>query len=246
MLSFGGHAVDSFYVKTTFSPDGHFIASGSSDGGLYVWEVARPELAPFVYWGHKSEVTAVAWRPDDWSTLVSASDDMSARVWRVDRKRGPLLNADAPYPSSKGPSGRPMLDLTLSPCGDETVAADEVTEGSDGAGRRESLPPFTPPFTPQTLPQPLLQPPANMETLGPPLPPPSLFSPLPALEGTDDAQSAAVGTDDAAHGTWAAVAGAQDGAPIASPAAAVAPARNTLRGWLLSATSPPGGSSSGR
>ena len=139
-----------------------------------------------------------------------------------------------------------MLDLTLSPCGDETVAADEVTEGSDGAGRRESLPPFTPPFTPQTLPQPLLQPPANMETLGPPLPPPSLFSPLPALEGTDDAQSAAVGTDDAAHGTWAAVAGAQDGAPIASPAAAVAPARNTLRGWLLSATSPPGGSSSGR
>ena len=246
VLSFGGHAVDSFYVKTTFSPDGHFIASGSSDGGLYVWEVARPELAPFVYWGHKSEVTAVAWRPDDWSTLVSASDDMSARVWRVDRKRGPLLNADAPYPSSKGPSGRPMLDLTLSPCGDETVAADEVTEGSDGAGRRESLPPFTPPFTPQTLPQPLLQPPANMETLGPPLPPPSLFSPLPALEGTDDAQSAAVGTDDAAHGTWAAVAGAQDGAPIASPAAAVAPARNTLRGWLLSATSPPGGPSSGR
>ena len=223
VLSFGGHAVDSFYVKTTFSPDGHFIASGSSDGGLYVWEVARPELPPFVYWGHKSEVTAVAWRSDDWSTLVSASDDMSARVWRVDRERGPSLNADAPYPLLRHPSGRPMLDPTGIPAtGDETVAAaaagaDELFEG---AGRRESLPPFTP----QTLPQPLLQPPME---LGPPLPPPSLFSPLPALEGTEDARSAAVGTDDA------------------PPAAAVAPARNSLRGWLLS-TSPGGASSSGR
>jgi len=97
------------------------------------------------------------------------------------------------------------------------AGADELLEG---AGRRESLPPFTP----QTLPQPLLQPPME---LGPPLPPPSLFSPLPALEGTEDARSAAVGTDDA------------------PPAAAVAPARNSLRGWLLS-TSPGGASSSGR
>ena len=35
-----------------------------------------------------TKVTAVAWSADDWSTLVSASDDATVRVWRLDRERG--------------------------------------------------------------------------------------------------------------------------------------------------------------
>jgi WD40 repeat protein len=29
----------SFYIRTQFSPDGRFIASGSKDGSVYLWEV---------------------------------------------------------------------------------------------------------------------------------------------------------------------------------------------------------------
>lgn len=85
---FSGHRIDSFYVKTTFSPDGRYIASGSSDHGVYVWEVDRPDSPPVVLWGHSGEATAVAWSPIDMTTLVSAADDSTCRVWRVDREGG--------------------------------------------------------------------------------------------------------------------------------------------------------------
>ena len=88
VTQFGGHRVDSFYVKTAFSPDGRYIASGSSDCGVYLWEAASPSAPPVVLWGHTSEVTAVAWHPTDETALVSVSDDATMRVWRVDREAG--------------------------------------------------------------------------------------------------------------------------------------------------------------
>ncbi|KFM25464.1 Denticleless protein-like protein [Auxenochlorella protothecoides] len=75
---YAGHAAASFYVKAGFSPDGRFLASGSSDRRVHVWE------------GHEGEVTAVAWCPTDPDRLASAADDATVRVWaRRPRARDP-------------------------------------------------------------------------------------------------------------------------------------------------------------
>lgn len=80
---FGGHTIGSFYVKSTFSPDGTHIASGSTDGGVYIWQIeARDGACPFVLRGHSTEVTGIAWSPSDWGTLVSTGDDGEVRFWR--------------------------------------------------------------------------------------------------------------------------------------------------------------------
>ena len=35
---FGGHCVDTFYVRADFSGDGTHIVSGSSDKNAYIWQ----------------------------------------------------------------------------------------------------------------------------------------------------------------------------------------------------------------
>ena len=79
VFQFSGHTVDSYYVRTSFSPDGRFFASASSDGGIYIWEADRPELPPIVLWGHAYEVTAIAWSAVDFGVLSTASDVRRSR-----------------------------------------------------------------------------------------------------------------------------------------------------------------------
>src|SRR4051812_4050673 len=76
----------SFYVKTALSPCDRFLASGASNNHVYIWEVGRPDRAPYTLRGHSGEVTSVAWqRGEDgrgWE-VSSCSDDSTVRVWRV-------------------------------------------------------------------------------------------------------------------------------------------------------------------
>lgn len=44
-LTLGGHLVESFFVRADFSRDGRRIASGSSDGAVYVWDMDRPQVS---------------------------------------------------------------------------------------------------------------------------------------------------------------------------------------------------------
>ncbi len=45
----------SYYIKISVSPDGDYVATGSSKD-LYVWEVNRPEEQPLVFEGPEKEV----------------------------------------------------------------------------------------------------------------------------------------------------------------------------------------------
>lgn len=51
-VMYSGHVNSSFYVKSTFSPDGRFIMSGSTDNDVYVWDVANPLIPPLRLKGH--------------------------------------------------------------------------------------------------------------------------------------------------------------------------------------------------
>ncbi|KAF9088591.1 hypothetical protein BGX23_007254 [Mortierella sp. AD031] len=82
---FGGSdfACSSYYIKISVSPDGNYIAAGSSKD-LYVWEINRPQKKPLIFQGHEREVTGVAWAKDlgNGTELSGCSDDAKVRTWK--------------------------------------------------------------------------------------------------------------------------------------------------------------------
>ena len=51
---------NSFYIKIDISVCGNFIASGSKDGDVYLWQIQNP-LQQAVLKGHRAEVSCVSW-----------------------------------------------------------------------------------------------------------------------------------------------------------------------------------------
>jgi denticleless len=51
---------NSFYIKIDISVCGNFLASGSKDGDVYLWQVQDP-LQQAVLKGHRAEVSCVSW-----------------------------------------------------------------------------------------------------------------------------------------------------------------------------------------
>lgn len=72
----------SFYIKSSLSPDGQYLLSGSSEEKAYIWNVNNSH--PLVtLCGHRAEVTCVAWSHTKDLRVVTCSEDARHKVWRV-------------------------------------------------------------------------------------------------------------------------------------------------------------------
>ena len=65
-----------------FSPDGEWLASGSDDQTIRLWELSDPGAEPRVLRGHEDWVRSVAYSPDG-ERLASGSDDRTIRLWEL-------------------------------------------------------------------------------------------------------------------------------------------------------------------
>lgn len=64
------------------SPDGAYVAAAGDEGVVYVWPTANTTGQPIALRGHEDAITALAFAADS-RTLVSGSNDGTARVWNV-------------------------------------------------------------------------------------------------------------------------------------------------------------------
>ncbi|OQY53442.1 MAG: hypothetical protein B6247_15030 [Candidatus Parabeggiatoa sp. nov. 2] len=79
MQSLTGHSASVNAIA--FSPEGKRLATGSSDTGVYLWEVSSAQLIQRIE-GHSDSVSAVKFSPNG-ELLATASWDQTVRLWRM-------------------------------------------------------------------------------------------------------------------------------------------------------------------
>lgn len=82
IMQYVGLVNKSFYIKSSLSPDGQYLLSGSSEEKAYIWNVnnSQPLVA---LCGHRAEVTCVAWSQTKDLRVVTCSEDARHKVWRI-------------------------------------------------------------------------------------------------------------------------------------------------------------------
>ena len=78
-------------TTVAISPDGHFVAAGSLDKSVRVWDVTTGNLVERLEGqdGHKDSVYSVAFAPNG-RDLVSGSLDKTIKMWELQPPRGML------------------------------------------------------------------------------------------------------------------------------------------------------------
>jgi WD40 repeat protein/transcriptional regulator with XRE-family HTH domain len=97
---FRGHTADVFGVD--FSPDGKYLASGSSDATARLWDVATGQTIR-IFLGHTSEIDTVAFSPDGKYLLTGGGADHTARIWDV--ATGETVHVYSGHPGSVDAGG---------------------------------------------------------------------------------------------------------------------------------------------
>ncbi|XP_051535257.1 autophagy-related protein 16-1-like isoform X6 [Myxocyprinus asiaticus] len=75
-----GFKCGSDFTRVTFSPDGSFVAAGSSDGVLYIWNVLTGKLEKTLDKGHSSTINSVSWSPSG-AYVASVEKGSKAVLW---------------------------------------------------------------------------------------------------------------------------------------------------------------------
>ncbi|TFK68146.1 WD40 repeat-like protein [Pluteus cervinus] len=75
-----GH--NSWVMAVAASPDGKYVASGSSDKTVRIWDTTTGQQIGKPFQGHRREVSSLSYSPDG-KTVVSGSWDKTVRIWDV-------------------------------------------------------------------------------------------------------------------------------------------------------------------
>ncbi|KAL3266817.1 hypothetical protein HHI36_010971 [Cryptolaemus montrouzieri] len=82
VMTYTGHQNNTFYIKSALSNDGSYLISGSSDESAYIWNLNNSQpICKLV--GHTAEVTCVAWCQNVDTCIVTCSDDIKHKLWRI-------------------------------------------------------------------------------------------------------------------------------------------------------------------
>ncbi|KAM6358049.1 autophagy-related protein 16-1 isoform 6-T9 [Alca torda] len=80
IFSAQGFKCGSDWTRVVFSPDGNYVAAGSADGALYIWNVLTGKLERTLAKHHSSSINAVAWSPAG-AHVVSVDKGNKAVLW---------------------------------------------------------------------------------------------------------------------------------------------------------------------
>lgn len=78
---FTGERVNAWAYSLAFSPDSRVLASGHSDGGVLIWDVATGEQLK-TFSGHTAKVSSLCFSPDGFS-LATGCEDGTVLLWDI-------------------------------------------------------------------------------------------------------------------------------------------------------------------